>query len=331
MKLKKQKFSLLLALILCFSTLFANPNVACAAEQEYETILEQQGTATATTAVKHNFTLDLNTNVYIGVVIPAQQNCYVEILDKTGQVLDNGTIPSSYFTQSSSGTYYYYELSYSNVTSGDYTVSLTFDTDTDYIVYVDIDKILATISDSAVTLTAGFTKTIKVDNTTDSIEWTSSKTDVATVSSNGKITAKKAGSTTITALTASGQKLTCKVTVKANTYKETKYSAKDVNYGKCIMQVYNATYAKNGDLVLKCRFINNSGYKVTSLKNMKITFKTTTGKSVGTYTASSKSMSVSAGSVKDFTVTIKKSKLKIKNSDLRNGDYSTGGTYIYYY
>lgn len=64
---------------------------------------------------------------------------------------------------------------------------------------------------------------------------------------------------------------------------------------------------------------------------MKITFKTTTGKTVGTYSVSKKSMSVPSGSVKDFTVTIKKSKLKIKNADLRNGSYTTGGSYVYYY
>lgn len=332
MRQKKQKLmSLFLAIVLCFTALLTNTNTASAEETTIDTILEQSGTATANTATNNNFTLDLNNNVYFEIVVPAQVNCYAEILDSVGNVLATKTIPSTSFIFDEYDNTYYYDFGYSDVYSGDYNLTLTFDTDTTYDLYVGVDKILATISDSKVTLTAGFTKTIKVDNTKESIKWTSSKKSVATVDSKGKITAKKPGTATITATTASGQKLTCKVTVKANTYKETKCSAKDVNYGKCVMQVYNASYNKSGDLILKCRFINNSFHKVTSLENMKITFKTSTGKTVGTYYASKKSMSVPSGSVKDFTVTIKKSKLKIKKADLRNGDYSTSGSYVYYY
>ncbi len=57
--------------------------------------------------------------------------------------------------------------------------------------------------------------TITPTNTTQSktITWTSSNQNVATVDSSGKITAKKAGSTTITAKTSNGKTATCKVTV----------------------------------------------------------------------------------------------------------------------
>lgn len=48
---------------------------------------------------------------------------------------------------------------------------------------------------------------------TDSVTYTSSNTKVATVSKSGKITAKKAGTAVITAVTASGKKATCKVKV----------------------------------------------------------------------------------------------------------------------
>jgi flavodoxin len=66
-----------------------------------------------------------------------------------------------------------------------------------------------------VTLTVGKTKQLKVSNIKASkVKWSSSKKSVATVNKTGKVTAKKAGKTTITAKF-SGKSLTCKVTVKA--------------------------------------------------------------------------------------------------------------------
>lgn len=44
------------------------------------------------------------------------------------------------------------------------------------------------------------------------VKWTSSNTDVASVTGKGKVTAKAAGNTTITA-TASGKSASCKLTV----------------------------------------------------------------------------------------------------------------------
>lgn len=49
---------------------------------------------------------------------------------------------------------------------------------------------------------------------TEKITWTSSNTKVAAVNKNGKVTAKKAGTATITAKTSNGKKATCKITVK---------------------------------------------------------------------------------------------------------------------
>lgn len=75
-----------------------------------------------------------------------------------------------------------------------------------------------TLSQNTATLTEGKTLTLTVavspDNATDkTVTWTSSNTTVATVDNNGKVTAKVAGTATITA-TAGGYSATCVVTVE---------------------------------------------------------------------------------------------------------------------
>lgn len=68
------------------------------------------------------------------------------------------------------------------------------------------------ISKTSLTLVSGKTATLKITGTTKSVKWASSKKAVATVSSKGKVTAKSAGTATITA-TVNGKKYVCKVTV----------------------------------------------------------------------------------------------------------------------
>lgn len=69
------------------------------------------------------------------------------------------------------------------------------------------------LSATKVVLIKKDTTTLKVKNYKGSVKWKTSKKAVATVSTKGKITAKKAGKANITA-TCGGKKLTCKVTVE---------------------------------------------------------------------------------------------------------------------
>lgn len=68
------------------------------------------------------------------------------------------------------------------------------------------------LSQTKVSLKVGQTKQLKLTGTKKTITWSSSKKSVATVSKSGKVTAKAAGTATITAKS-SGKKYTCKVTV----------------------------------------------------------------------------------------------------------------------
>ncbi len=327
----KKLFSLLLAVLVCVTAVFGNANVSKAAEAKEETlVLDNAGVATANTEATYNFTVDKSTDVYFDIFVPAVLNCNIAVVDNnTGQEYGRSSVSTTDWEYEGSVGAYYYYFTAKDMAVGDYTVKLTFDADTQFMFAVSAKIIPATLNQTKATISVGFTKTLKVDNTTEKVTWSSSKKSVATVSSKGVVKGVKAGTAKITAKVGD-QKLTCTITVKANAYSEKKLSAASVPYG-CALQVYKASYASNGDLTLKCRFINNSAYQVTALKNMKITFKTNTGKTVGTYTAKSKSMSVSAGSTKDFTVTIKKAKLKNKKADLRLGDYSTSGSYQYRY
>lgn len=85
-----------------------------------------------------------------------------------------------------------------------------------------VDVTSVALNKTSLSLTEGNTSTLKTtilpSNATDkTLSWTSSDTSVATVSSSGVVTAKKAGSATIYAVTNDGSSISvsCEVTVKA--------------------------------------------------------------------------------------------------------------------
>ena len=106
----------------------------------------------------------------------------------------------------------------------------------------------AKLSDSAVTIEVGASYQLYVDRATQSISWSSSDKSVATVS-NGKVTAKKAGKTTITAKHGKTS-LKCNVTVvkKGTAKKETSVTV--TNY------FLSKDYAGEDVLVIEYDFYN---------------------------------------------------------------------------
>lgn len=91
-----------------------------------------------------------------------------------------------------------------------------------------------TLNYSKYTLSVGqsktFVATVSPESAKSGVTWYSSNSKVATVSSSGKVTAKKAGTTTITAKTSNGLKATCKVTVTDKSVSTATSSSKEVTY-----------------------------------------------------------------------------------------------------
>ena len=219
---------------------------------------------------------------------------------------------------------------YYHKTGGTYNIKFKFKENTSFNFVAYIDKPDAKINLTKATITAGFKRKLSV--TGGKVKtWKTSDKNVAVVASNGVVTAKKPGKCTITATTTDGQKLTCKVTVRSNVYQSTKATNANCVYGKYSGAAYKAYYNKNGDLVIKATVVNNYYYKVSQLRNVRIVAKNASGKVIGTYSLSKKNVSIPVGTYKDFTFTIKKSKLKIKKADLRNSTVSFAGTCYYYY
>ena len=119
-----------------------------------------------------------------------------------------------------------------------------------------------TLNYSKYALTVGQSKTLAASTSPESaaknVTWYSSNSKVATVNKNGKVTAVKAGTATITAKTANGLKATCKVTVKA---KSDTTVANNTSSG-------NITYVLNTN-TKKFHFPNCSSVKDMKDKNKK--------------------------------------------------------------
>lgn len=101
-------------------------------------------------------------------------------------------------------------------------------------------KVKVALNKKSITLYVGKTQKLKVNGTKKKVKWSSSKKSVASVSSSGKVTAKKKGSATITA-TVGKTKFKCKVTVKKKSSSHHKKSNSKTVYWTPGGSVYHKT------------------------------------------------------------------------------------------
>ena len=122
--------------------------------------------------------------------------------------------------------------------------------DTCTVTVVDITPVRSvSVSPSSLTLDQGEQDTLRVsiypsDATFPEVEWTSSDPDVATVSSDGTVTAVGEGTATITAATSNGESDDCRVTVNATTELNPSVPVLGRNYGPMTL----TSHQSNGTL-----------------------------------------------------------------------------------
>lgn len=282
---------------------------------------------------KIDITLTENDGVGIYIMVDVPASGMINIYDNAGNKLDTGYFSSYDFSLQTVGQYVVYGygyVPYVDLKEGDYSVGYTFDTDTPFLTVIQQKEVVATMSQTKMTLTAGFADKLSVSG--GSVKsWSSKNKSIATVDQKGKVTAKKAGNTTVVATLNNGKKLTCKVKVAANKYKDTKLTTGNCPYGDVYCAAYAASFDKKGNLVIKAQCVNNYYHKVTGFKNVKITVIDENGKKVATHKISSLSANISTQSAKTLTFTIKKSELKKKKIDLRNAKIKLDGKYKYSY
>lgn len=283
---------------------------------------------TASGKVYVNFFIDKQVDLTVGLRKVNTNASLVNTVIKADEWVDGSTIDSAY-----SGIYAF--SLYAVLDPGEYYVQISPSAQAkiNTMVFFEEDNTTPTptetpltMSQSKLTITAGQSHKLSVTGASGSVSWTSSKKSVATVK-NGKVTAKKAGKTTITAK--SGSKTAkCVVTVKSNVYTRAKASLSSASYG-VTAGIYKAYYSK-GKLVVKLRLYNNTSYYITKFKKIKIVAKTATGATIANYSVA-KNIAMPAHTTKDITITIPKSKVKKKTADLRNASMKTDGSYTYRY
>lgn len=309
-------FAVMITTVLCGVTPVQAKSSVVSADSVYTT----GGTAAAGETRAIPFTLDANNGLEIYIIVPSPVEVKVLLCDSNQKALTDARTASVDLykpVEWNGQTYYAVVDRYTNVPAGDYYYGLQFAQDTQVI--VDVEQINNASIQSKATITAGFTKKLSVSGAKVK-SWTSRDKSIATVDKSGKVTAKKKGKTKIVATLTSGEKIDCTVTVAANNFSNTKATLNDCEYGKWGIAAYRASFDKSGNLVVKTQCVNNNGYKrLVELRNIKIVVKDVNDKTVGTYKASKMAVNVSPESAKGYTFTIKKSDLKKKKADLRNG------------
>lgn len=325
---RKKTACFLLTLMLFASFVFIKPAYVNA---KVTTVLKAESEyAQAGVPVNRDFTIQAPCQAAFAVALEAPAAFTVTVFNSAGIELD-----SVHFTAEDPDWLPLNDIYYNDctvdLTAGNYRAVLTFEEAAEYMFTIIANEPEPVISKNSLTVTAGFKETLRVSDNTGAVSWKSSKPSIATVNSKGRVSAKKTGKCTVTA-SVDGKKLKCTVTVKDNKYSAGKLSNSDIPDGSASWEAFSAFYDSAGNLVIKCRMVNNSGHYSEYLRNLNVKVKTADKKTAAVYKASKMNLYVADYGYKDFRITIKKADLSIKNKiDLRNASVTTDGKYGYTY
>ena len=313
---KKKMITIMICALMIVTTVFM-PTTANAADTN---IMHKSTTAFAGAPINYNFSINRDSDLRFIVRLETRNGLRFTIKDSllgTSLVTDSiSTGDSRWNYQKKTGIF---ELKHDmHLEKGDYILEIAFDQDTNFEMTMDQLSLEAKLNKSSISITKGFTDTLKV--TGGKIKsCSSSNTKVATVSNNGKIIAKAIGTAKIKVKLTNGKTLTCKVNVKPNQYSGKNITVTDTLLNTYQMKAYKASFDKKGHLVVNFKIANTGSGRITTISNLKIAVTTSNKSKIATYKKASFAVDLNSYKDKTYSITIPKSSLKMKqkNIDLR--------------
>lgn len=328
--LLKKTLCALLTLVLAATLLFADSTSVKAANTNYVNIIHKVSTATANSPILYNFSLNRKSDIYF--IISENECTGVNISVK--EPVHDTSIENIYLPASNPNWKYnkntgiYTNTATANLETGSYILELRFEQDVNFDLSMNQVSPTAKLNKTKTTITKGFTDTLKV-NGGKIKSCSSSNKSVASVDNKGTISAKKNGKATVKVKLTNGKTLSCKVTVVSNQYKAKKITVASTIYNTYDMKAYDASFDKDGNLVVKFKIVNNSYGQVRQIPNFKISIKSANKKNIVNYKKATYKVTVSSYNEKSCTIKIPKSKLLMKQNkiDLRTSKISITGDF----
>lgn len=313
---KKKIITIMICALMIVTSVFV-PTTVNAADTN---IMYKSTTAFAGAPINYNFSINRDSDLRFVVRLETRTGLRFTIKDSllgTSLVTDSiSTGDSRWNYQKKTGIF---ELKHDmHLEKGDYILEIAFDQDTNFEMTMDQLSLEAKLNKSSVSITKGFTDTLKVTGGKMK-SCSSNNTSIATVNNKGKIIAKATGTAKIKVKLANGKSLTCKVTVKPNQYTAKNITVTDTLLNTYQMKAYKAAFDKKGNLVIKFKIANNGSGRITSISDLKIAITASNKSQIATYKKASFAVNLNSYKDKSYSITIPKSSLKKsqKNIDLR--------------
>ncbi len=162
------------------------------------------------------------------------------------------------------------------------------------------------LSKTSVTLDVGGSTTLTLSGTKQSVKWTSSAKNVASVNSKGKITALKEGKTTITA-TSNNKKFTCNVRVNEVVKEDVVVNVSNITLNQTMLSIYVGDKAQLTATLLPSNATDKT-VKWTS-SNSSIAYVSSTGEVTAIGDGNATIIAESGGKTATCTVSVSTKKL----------------------